>query len=121
MQNIQEIFNRIQVVKKKQKDIKSSYREVLKQNGEYQEIEEKIKTLRASRKQIEAAIRTDFSADFTKLDDFKIDLASDNELLADAALSTLMKGETVEVKDEYENTYQPVFAVRFKKLWYILR
>lgn len=116
MQNIQEIFDRMQAVKKQQKDIKTSYRDALKQNGEYQEIEEKMRALRARRKQIEGAIKSDFSSEFTKLDDFKIDLASDNELLSDAALTTMMKGETVEVKDEYDNTYQPTFAVRFKKV-----
>lgn len=116
MQNIQEIFDRIQTVKKQQKDIKSSYRDTLKQNGEYQEIEEKMRTLRARRKQIEGSIKSDFSEEFTKLDDIKIDLASDYELLSDAALTTMMKGETVEVKDEYDNAYQPIFAVRFKKV-----
>jgi hypothetical protein len=27
----------------------------------------------------------------------------------------MMKGETVSVKDEYENEYEPVFKVAFKK------
>jgi len=31
-------------------------------------------------------------------------------------MTKLMKGETVEVKDEYDNTYEPIFSVRFKKI-----
>lgn len=116
MQSIQEIFNRIQEIKQKQKDIKSAYRDALTQNQEYKEIEEKLKSLRARKKTIEVAVRADFSGEFTKLDDFKIDLASDMELLTDAALTKMMKGETVEVEDQYHNTYQPQWNVRFKKI-----
>jgi len=115
MADIQEIFIRIQTTKKKQKDIKSSYRDALAASGEYKEISEKIKVLRERKKQIEMAIKADFQSEFTKLDDFKIDLESDNAILADAALSKIMKGETVEVKDEYENKYEPVWAIKFKK------
>ena len=49
------------------------------------------------------------------LDDFKIDLESDATMLSDIALSKFIKGETVKVVDEYNNTYQPIFTVKFKK------
>ena len=115
MQDIQEIFNRIQEVKKKSKDIRSAYKDALATAGEYKEIEEKIKTLRERKKQIETSIKNDFSGEFTKLEDYKIDLESDNVMLSDAALSKLMKGETVQVVDEYNNNYEPQFSVKFKK------
>lgn len=115
MQDVQAIFNRMQVAKKKQKDIKSAYSDALKQNAEYQELLEKIKALQVRRKQIEVSVKQDFSSEFTKLDDLKIDINSDQELLTDAAVTKMMKGETVEVKDEYDQTYQPVFSVKFKK------
>lgn len=115
MQDIQEIFNRIQEVKKKQKDIRTAYKDALATSGEYKEIAEKMKTLRERKKQIEASVKADFSGELTKLEDYAIDLESDNTMLSDAALSKLMKGETVEVKDEYDNAYEPVFSVKFKK------
>ncbi len=115
MPDIQEIFSRIQATKKKQKDIRSAYKDALANSGEYQEIAEKTKTLRERKKQIELAIKADFQSEFTKLDDYKIDLESDNAILADAALSKIMKGETVEVTDEYENKYEPVWSIKFKK------
>lgn len=115
MQDIQEIFNRIQEIKKKQKDIRSAYKDALATSQEYKELDDKIKALRMRKKQIETATKANFSGEFTKLEDFAIDLESDNTMLSDAALSKLMKGETVEVKDEYDQTYEPQFSVKFKK------
>ncbi len=115
MIDIQEIFNRIQETKKKQKDIRSAYKEALASSEEYKEIKEKIDTLRARKKQIEASIKENFAGELTKLDDLKIDLESDAVMLSDMALSKLMKGETVQVTDQYNNNYEPLFTVRFKK------
>lgn len=115
MQDIQEIFNRMQDIKKKQKDIRSAYKDALESSEEYKEIGDKIKTLRERKKQIENTTKESFSSELTKLDDFKIDLESDMVLLSDLALNKLVKGETVQVVDEYNNTYEPLFTVKFKK------
>jgi predicted nuclease with TOPRIM domain len=115
MQSIQEIFNRIQETKKKQKDIKTTYKDALAGVAEYQEITDKLKQLREKKKQIEAQVQQDFSSEFTKLDDYKIDIESDMTLLSDAVLTKVMKGETIEIEDEYNNKYEPIFKVNFKK------
>lgn len=115
MQDLQEIFNRMQEIKKKQKDIRSAYKDALDSSLEYKEINDKIKTLRERKKQIENVTKESFSSEFTKLDDLKIDLESDNVMLSDIALNKLMKGETVQVVDEYNNNYEPLFTVKFKK------
>lgn len=116
MQDIQQIFVRVQEAKKKQKDIMTLWKDALKASLEYQEVSDKLKNLREKKKQLETTIREQFSEEFTKLEDIKIDIASDMELLSDTALSQFMKGETVQVKDQYENEYEPVFVVRFKKI-----
>lgn len=115
MQPVQEIYARIQKAKKKQKDLKSAYGDALKTSLEYTEAQEKIKTLREKKKQIEAAIKDQFTGELTQIEDLKIDIASDMEMLSDAAVTQMMKGETVAVEDEYGNTYEPVFKVTFKK------
>lgn len=115
MQQLQEVFNRIQENKKKKKDLETAYRDALAGSLEYKEIKEKMETLRARKKEIEVTIKDQFSGELTKIDDLKIDIASDAEMLTDIAMTQLVKGETVEVKDAYENTYQPVFKVSFKK------
>jgi predicted nuclease with TOPRIM domain len=115
MADIQEIFKRINEMKKKQKDIRSVYKDALDTSLEYKEINEKMTTLRVKKKQIEESTKQNFASELTKLDDLAIDIAGDVELLNDAALTKLMKGETVEVTDEYDNKYEPLFSVKFKK------
>lgn len=115
MANLQEIFTRITQTKQKQKDIRAAYKDALATSLEYQEIQEKMKTLREKKKQIEQATKQQFANEFTKLDDYAIDIASDTELLTDAALTALMKGETVEIVDADNVTYEPIFTVKFKK------
>jgi len=115
MQDIQEVFNRIQETKKKQKDIRRAYKDALEASLEYKEINDKIKTLRERKKQIENVTKESFDAEFTKLDNLKIDLEADMTVLSDIALTKLMKGETVQVVDEYNNSYDPTFRVGFRK------
>jgi len=116
MQNIQEVFDRIQENKKQQKEIKNTYQDALVTSPEYQEIKDKIKTLQEKKKSIEGVIREQFANEFTKLDDLKIDLESDVELLSDITISKMMKGEPIEIKDAGGNEYEPRFKVNFKKI-----
>lgn len=115
MQDIQEIWARIQGIKKQQKDLRAAYKEALQASLEYVELSDKLKTMRERKKQIENSVKSDFASEFTKLDDLKIDLESDMTMLSDLAMTKFMKGETVEIKDEYDNVYEPVFSVKFKK------
>ena len=115
MDKLQEAFNRIQEIKKEQKKIKSAYRDALQSSPTYKQVTDELKEIREKKKKIEEGIKVDFSSEFTKLEDIKIDLESEYELLNDIALTQLMKGETVKVTDQYENNYEPVFSVRFKK------
>jgi len=115
MSNLQEVFIRIRTNRKEQKKLKDAYRDALSTSQEYQKITADLKDLKAKKQQIEGDIKAQFSSEFTKLDDMKIDLESDLDMLSDIALSTLMKGETVKVKDEFEVEYDPFFSVKFKK------
>lgn len=116
MQDLQEIFNRIAQNKKELKDLRQAYKDALLQTGEHQEIVDQIKTLRERKKQVEQAVKDQFASEFIKMDDIKIDMESDAEMLSDIALNKYVKGETVAVTDEYENEYEPVFNVKFKKV-----
>ena len=116
MQDIQEIFNRIQVAKKKKKDLQATYKDALSVTAGYEEVSDKLKTLKAQKKEIEIRVREQLGSELTKLEDITIDLESDQELLSDIAVSKLMKGETVEIKDEHNQEYEPVVMVKFKKV-----
>ena len=52
MQNIQEIFSRIQANKKQLKDLSTSYRDALKNSAEYQDLQEEAKIIREKMKTI---------------------------------------------------------------------
>lgn len=116
MKKIQDVFDRIQEVKNKQKEIKSVYRDALSNSGEYQQITEELKELKDKKKKIESIIRSDFKSDFAKLDSIKLDLETDSMLLSDIALNHVMKGEIIEISDQKENKYEPIFTVRFRKI-----
>jgi len=116
MAKLQEIFTRLRETKKQQKVIKSQYRDALNGSTEYSAVVEDLKNLREKKKQIEEGIKADMADNFNKLEDLKYDLATDLELLNDAALTTLMKGEKVEVTDEYDQPYEPKFKVSFIKI-----
>jgi len=115
MSNVQEIFLRIRETRKEQKKIKEAYRDALTNSVEYKKVTEELNDLKVKKKQIESDIKSQFSSEFIRLGDLKIDLDGDIEMLSDIALTQLMKGETIKVKDEYEVEYDPIFSVKFKK------
>ena len=102
-------------MKKEQKDLKEMYKDALAQADEYEEIVEQMKQLREKKKQIETRIQAEMGKAWEKLDDIKFEMETNKEMMTDIAMTTLMKGGRVEVKDEYENPYEPVFKVNFKK------
>ena len=116
MANVQQIFDRIQKTKKEQKDLKSIYRDALINSQAMQQVQEDLVKLRDKRKKIEDGIKDDFRHEFDKLEVLKADIENDVVLLSDASLNEYIKGNSIEIKDEYENRYEPIFAVRFKKV-----
>lgn len=116
MQDIQEIFNRIQENKKKLKDLRDTYKEALKSDQSYLDIDETLKATREKKKSVELAIKQQFAHEFVKMEDLKIDLASDQEMVNDIAMTMIMKGEKVSVNDKYKNEYEPLFTIKFKKV-----
>jgi len=115
MQNIQEVFNKIREMKKEQKDLRDMYKDALVQADKYEGIVEEIKVLREKKKEIETRIQGQLGRSYEKLEDLKLETETYKEMLSDVAISTLMNGETVAVKDEFNNAYEPVWKVNFKK------
>ena len=116
MNNLQEVFNSIQEVKKEQKTLQAVYRDALANSKSYQEITEKLKALREEKKKIENAIQTDLREELTKLDAIKQNIESDKVMMSDLALNEFTKGNHIEIVDQYSNKYEPLFSVKFKKI-----
>ncbi|MBT3817358.1 MAG: hypothetical protein HOG08_03385 [Candidatus Magasanikbacteria bacterium] len=115
MQDLQQIFNRVQENKKKLKDLKATYKDALDLLPGYKELAEELKTMREKKKQLETQVKEQFSNEFTQIEDITIDLQCDMELLSDIAMTQLMKGQSVEITDKYDNQYDPIIKVSFKK------
>ncbi len=116
MQDIQKVFERLQTQKKKLKDLKKAYKDALSTSQEYVEIIDEMKTMRERKKVIENVTKEQFSGEFVQMDDLKIDIDSEQELLSDIAMTTVMKGESVQITDENDQEYEPIFKVSFKKI-----
>ena len=110
MQDIQKIFDDIQKLKKERRELNKEYKYSLDHDEGYQETVEKMKKLREKKKAIEEGNKS------PRLDEIKNEMAGFNEMISDIAISTLMKGESVYLKDEYENEYEPTYKVTFKKI-----
>jgi len=115
MNDLQEVFNRIRETKSKAKEIKKAFKDELLSNQEYVSIIEKLDAFKMRKKQIEHDTMEAGVADFQKLDAYKVHIKNDKEMLSDLALNKLVSGETVEVVDETNDKYEPLFAVNFKK------
>ena len=115
MNELQTVFTRIKETRAKQKEIRAAYKDLLGQDTEYQQLLEKLEVLKARKKEIESATKAELESDFQKLGAYKMHIQNDLELMSDLAINQLMAGETVELVDENDQKYEPIFSVRFKK------
>lgn len=115
MQSIQDIWNKIEELKKEQKDIRAVYKDMLYSSGEYQELKDQMETLKARKKQMEIGVAGEMQEKMRRLDFLKHEVAEQNQLLSDLSLSNLMKGERVEITGANNTAYDPLFSVRFRK------
>ena len=115
MKNIQEIFSDLKESANEQKEIRKEYREALLQADNYESVIEKLDELKKEKKEIEQRVQSQMGSRWDKLDQLKSKSAELKQMQNDVAMTTLMSGKPVEVKDEYDNLYEPVFSVSFKK------
>lgn len=114
MPSLEEVYQRMQVSKKKQKELRSMYREALTQSKSFQEAKEEKEKLAEKCRRLENEIKNDFVNEQAQIDKLKLSLAADKQLLTDMAITQLMKGQTVEINAD-DGSLEPIFDVRFKR------
>ena len=114
MSQLQIKFNETRELKKELKDLKEMYKDALIQDDDYEEICEEIKTLREKKKEIELRVQLQLGRAWEKIEELKDEIKVRKEIINDLAISDLMSGVTVEVRDEFENEYEPIWSVKFK-------
>lgn len=113
MPKLVEVYQRLQKNKKERRELNKMMKDELSGDARYQEILEEQKTLREEKKSIEQDVKS--GSDGEKLDELKVDIQSDLELLADLALNMYANNEAIEIIDEYDQKWYPEFKVAFKK------
>jgi septal ring factor EnvC (AmiA/AmiB activator) len=116
MKNIQEIFDKIQEIKKVRKEIGKEYRDALSQSSGYQDAKEELERIRAKKKQFESAVQSEMGSRFEGLEKAKREIADLEQVISDIALTNLMNGENINIKDENNAEYEPSYKITFKKI-----
>jgi len=115
MKDIQEIFNELEEIKKTIKEIQTEYKDALSNANEFEEINEKIKELVEKRKQIQTTVQAEMGQRFQDLEIAKDQQKDLKQMLSDIAMSNLMDGKSIELKDNNDSVYEPQFSVTFKR------
>ena len=116
MPSLQEVFDRMQEAKKKQRGLKKIYRETLQNSSAYVGVQDKLNEFKAKKKQLEDEVRASMGKEFEELESLDRSLKEDADMLSSMALTKLTKGETVQVTDAAQQQYEPEFRVKFKKI-----
>lgn len=114
MTKLEEVYQSLEANKKKRREIAKMYRDELVNNQRHEEIMEQLKDLREEKKTIENQIKNG-AREFQEMDELRLEIQSESELLSDLALNMYIKDQTVEITDEYDNKWVPSFKVTFKK------
>jgi hypothetical protein len=115
MQDIQEIWNRIEDAKRELRELKASYKDALNSTGEYEDLLDELKRQKDKKKTIEAAVDAQFAENSEKMERLAKGISTDKQMMADIALSNLLKGQIVKVVGPNDTEFEPHFSVRFAK------
>ncbi|MCA9365091.1 MAG: hypothetical protein KC736_04315 [Candidatus Moranbacteria bacterium] len=116
MQDLQEIFDKMQELKKEQKELGRAYKNELAADPNYENVVEEVKQVKIKKEQIETETKNSLGRDWDRFEEVKREIAALQEMASDVAFNTLVEGKSIELKDKYNNEYAPVYKVSFKKI-----
>jgi len=98
------------------KEIRREYKDLLINSDEYNDLTEEINALREKRAAIEQSIQLGMGRRWEELEETKAEIEEEKEMMTDVAMTNLMDGKTVSVRDKRGDEYEPVWSVKFKKI-----
>lgn len=113
---MQEVFDQVQELKKTRKGIGKEYRDALSQDNGYVEITEELKKLREKKKLLESGVQAEMGQRWEDFERFKAEIESLDEMLTDIAMTNLMEGKSINLKDKDNVEYEPSYKITFKKI-----
>ncbi len=106
----------MQELKKSRKEIGKEYRDALTQTSGYQEVKDEIKKLREKKKLLEEGVQSEMGSRYEDFERFKHEIISLEEMLTDIAMTNLMDGKSISIKDKDNVEYEPQYKITFKKI-----
>lgn len=91
------------------------YKNALSNADEYDNILQKIAEWKEKKVAIENRIKNQLGKAWEKFEDLDSDEKAQLSMMTDVAMTNLTDGKTVEIKDAFDNIYEPVWSVKFKK------
>jgi len=116
MGQLQDIFDKMQDAKKEQRHLRAVYKDMLTNYKGYKELTDKIKTLKDEKRQIEEVCKEQCSKELDQVEKLKFEIEADREAINDIVVNKLMKGENISLVDKFENEYEPIFNVKFRRI-----
>lgn len=113
--DLKHVHQRLKESKRKRKDLKEIVKNELTSSKQYQELLEQITELKAKKARMEAQANDRLKTELEEIEKVTVSIKADQQLMSDIALSKFMKGETIELVDENDTKYEPVWKVTFKK------
>lgn len=115
MPDLKELHARIRAKRDEKKKVNVIFKDVLAGSKPYQDILDELKKLTLKKIQLKQELWSDFGKELEQMERLALDLKTDEILLSDLSLTMLMKGQPLEITDENDVKYEPVFKVTFKK------
>jgi hypothetical protein len=115
MQDIQEVYNRIQEKKKERKRLKRMLKDGLDASAPFREIKDEMEKVKAKKKEVENGVFASYEHEKRDIEGLDEELKSEQQVMDDIALTMYMKGESIVFKNENDEEYEPTFKVKYKK------
>jgi hypothetical protein len=116
MQTIKEIYSRIKIQRREQKDLREQLKAELEDSNQYQDILAQIKELKAKKLQFELEVKERLVDVVNKIEDLKASIEADGQLLSTTSLADFSSGKTVEIVEDSGLRLEPNFKVTYRKV-----
>ena len=114
MKQLQIVFSESAQKAQKKKELVQQFNDALRADDQYQTLLADLAELKGKKKEIEQKILGRMGTVSEEIEELKNSIKEKKQAMTDLALTNLMAGKKVEVKDG-AYLYEPVWSVRFKK------
>jgi septal ring factor EnvC (AmiA/AmiB activator) len=117
MQDLQTLFNELELLKDERAGIQKDYKDMLANDSEYQRLKDAYDTARIEKNAAEAAIKASMGGSFDRVEEIKVETDAIKEMISDIVITSLAKGLPIpEVTDRNHQPYIPAYTAKLQKV-----